>query len=234
MKRLVISGLITFCTFFFLNPSLSQAKVYLDQTYDVVIDVGHGGIDGGTSFNEFLEKDINLAVGVKLYEALKSKPYHVGITRIRDYALSDDSQNRRVRGRHTIDLNQRKLIADALEPRVFISLHVNWSKNNQRRGPLVIYQASEESYALAHIMQAHLNEFYGVKKKAIRGNSYFLMKHLDMPSVIVELGYISNEKDRSIITESNTQDQLVQAIVYAIDEYFLLYPTNERSQYETE
>lgn len=222
---------IIFILFFSFSPRVCHAFVHIDKTYDVVIDIGHGGIDGGTSYENYLEKDINLAIGIKLYEELKKRSYHVGVTRLNDYALSDDNREKRVRGRHIADLRQRKLIADALEPRTFISLHVNWAKNSKRRGPIVIYQASAKSYSLARIVQSHLNEFYGVNNKVMRGNSYFLLKHLEMPSIIVELGFISNAEDRSILTDEWKQEELVRAIVEAFEEYLLLYPTNERSQY---
>ncbi|OIJ09357.1 hypothetical protein BKP35_16970 [Anaerobacillus arseniciselenatis] len=111
-----------------------------------------------------------------------------------------------------------------INPKIFISLHVNWSKNKNLRGPVVIYQVSGESYHIAQIIQDHLNNYYGIKKPILKGNPYFLMKKLDMPSTIVELGYISNHKDFKILTEESSQDELVAAIVSAIEEYFLLYP----------
>ncbi|NEU29552.1 N-acetylmuramoyl-L-alanine amidase [bacterium LRH843] len=216
-----------------MNPVIVGADSHFNEAYDVIIDVGHGGIDGGTSFNEFLEKDINLAIGIKLYEELKKRSFNVGITRIRDNALSDDSWKPHLRSRHVIDLKQRELIADSLKPKIFVSLHVNWSKNKHRRGPVVVYQASEASFSLAHVLQSHLNEFYGVKKNILRGNSYFLMKHLEMPSVIIEMGYLSNHKDRTIMIEEHTQDQLVHALVQAIEEYFLIYPVIESDEHES-
>ncbi|MGO4889887.1 N-acetylmuramoyl-L-alanine amidase [Anaerobacillus sp. MEB173] len=190
---------------------------------DVVIDVGHGGIDGGTSSSGVLEKDINLEVGLKLFNELNKKSFNVGITRINDATLSDESQFTNL-SRHMRDLKQRMIIANTLKPRVFISLHVNWSKNKKRRGPVIIYQVSEKSLQLAHLVQGHLNEYYGVNKNPFKGNPYFLMKHLDMPSIIVELGYLSNSKDFGILTDEESQGELVDAMVRAVEEYFMLYP----------
>ncbi|MCD8502381.1 MAG: N-acetylmuramoyl-L-alanine amidase [Bacillaceae bacterium] len=117
-----------------------------------------------------------------------------------------------------------------INPKIFLSLHVNWSKNNNRRGPVIIYQVSGESYHLAQIIQDHLNNYYGMKKSIRKGDPYFLMKKLDMPSIIVELGYISNGNDFKILTEEETQDELVSAIVEAIEEYFLLYPVENEEK----
>nr|WP_245204073.1 N-acetylmuramoyl-L-alanine amidase [Ammoniphilus resinae] len=178
------------------------------ETYDVIIDVGHGGVDGGTSVKTILEKDINLAIGKKFYEKLQEQSFNVGITRLQDYALSDDSPFLHMRSRHQKDLTQRKLIADTLNPKIFVSLHVNWAKNQKRRGPVVIYQASEKSYTLSQVIQQHLNQFYGTRKAPIKGNTYYLMKHLDMPSIIVEMGYISNPKDLQMLMDEETQEKI--------------------------
>ncbi len=223
MIRTFIS-VLTVCYFLIAVPSPTHAQSIVEPTYDIVIDVGHGGIDGGTSSSDLLEKDINFAIGVKLFHALLHKSYYVGITRIQDYALSDDSSNLLVRSRHIRDLKQRKLIADTLQPKLFISLHVNWSKNKNARGPVVIYQASEASYMLAHTIQTHLNELYGLKKVPQKGDSYFLMKHLEMPSVIVEMGFLSNAKDKDFLSSAHNQELLVEALIRGIGEYFSIYP----------
>ncbi len=228
VHKLKLPTLLSVLILFFLPLQTASAQPNLTR-FDVIIDVGHGGVDGGTSENGVLEKDINLAVGTKLFDELKQKSYRVGITRLHDYSLSKDSPYPGL-SRHLRDLKQRKLIADVINPKIFISLHVNWSKNKKRRGPVVIYQVSGESYHLAQIIQDRLNNYYGMKKTILKGKPYFLMQKLDMPSIIVELGYISNHRDFKILTEESSQDELVAAIVSAIEEYFLLYPAeNEPS-----
>jgi len=58
----------------------------------ILIDAGHGGIDGGTSYKQFLEKDINLEIGRRLYVVLRSHGYRAILNRTGDYALSDDNR----------------------------------------------------------------------------------------------------------------------------------------------
>ncbi len=218
MKKYVLAFLLFML--FAWNPSVNAYP----ERFDVIIDVGHGGIDGGTvSPNNLLEKDLNLQFGKKLYHKLMDQGYNVGITRIHDYALSDDSRLA-IRSRHLRDLTQRKLIADALKPKLFISIHMNAAAKKSRRGPIVIYQASEKSYAVAQLLQQHLNEVYKIEKWPMKGKSYFLMKHLEMPSVIVEVGYMSNPKDLAMLTDEAVQKRLIDAMAHSIGEYFLLYP----------
>lgn len=216
------AGCVIFAVFCLL-PAWAGAQSYPER-FDVVIDVGHGGIDGGTSAHGLLEKDLNLQIGKKLYKRLVEQGYNVGITRIHDYALSEDSRLQYIKSRHLRDLTQRKLIADALNPKLFISVHMNWSNSRRVHGPLVIYQASQKSYSLSQLLQQHLNDLYHVEKKPIRGNAYFLMKHLDMPSVIVELGYLSNSKDLAKVVDQKFQQEVADTLTHAIEEYFLLYP----------
>lgn len=224
MNRLVNFTLVLSLFCFLAFPASVKSDANIDNSYDMIIDVGHGGIDGGTSAHGILEKDINLAIGLKLYEALKKKGFAIGITRMDDYALSDDSSFHFLKSRHRRDLEQRKLIADTLRPTLFLSIHVNWSKNKHTRGPLVIYQPNEASFHLAQIIQDHLNMYYGVEKSPLKGKSYFLMKMLEIPSVIIELGYLSNDQDMAILTEEHTQDQLVNRLVQALSDYFILFP----------
>lgn len=217
----MIFFLFVYIIFYFI-PQPVQAQI-VPQPVDIIIDVGHGGIDGGTSTGDILEKDINLAIGAKLYKVLQKQSYHVGITRLHDYALSDDSLFKHL-SRHKRDLNQRKLIAETLKPKLFISLHVNWSKNANVRGPMVIYQPNHASFIVAQFMQHHLNELYGTSNKPMKGTPYFLMKSLEMPSIIVEMGYISNPQDLNMLLKEESQNQLVLKMAQAINDYLLLNP----------
>lgn len=219
--KMVVYTLVLALSFAVFPQMATHAESFY-APYDVVLDIGHGGVDGGTSRDGVFEKDINLAIGKKLYDALRREKVVVGITRLHDYALSEDSKLN-IRSRHSKDLNQRKLIADALQPKLFISLHVNWSEQGLK-GPLVIYQPDYKSFVLAQTMQRHLNTWYESQKKAVRGRKYFILKNIKQPSVIVEMGYMSRYRDFRLLTEEKSQDELVAAMVSAIKEYLLIYP----------
>ncbi|HJV46234.1 MAG TPA: N-acetylmuramoyl-L-alanine amidase [Bacillota bacterium] len=193
--------------------------------YDVIIDIGHGGVDPGTFKGNILEKDINLAIGKKLYEILQRESLNVGVTRLNDYALSDDSPFNHIKSRHSKDLKQRELIAESLGPKVFLSLHVNWSNSGRERGPYVIYQPTNQSYALAHLIQEQLNKVYGMSNPPVKGRSYFLIKNIELPSVIIEMGFLSSPHDTNFLLDPKKQEQISEAIAHAVKEYLLLYPT---------
>jgi N-acetylmuramoyl-L-alanine amidase len=203
--------------------SKADASGLLDR-YDVVIDVGHGGVDPGTFKGTILEKDINLSIGKKLYQCLRKESLIVGVTRLNDYALSDDIPFTHVKSRHSKDLMQRKLIAESLHPKLFISLHVNWSNNPRARGAYVIYQPTNQSYTLASLLQHHLNQVFKEENPPVKGRSYFLIKKIELPTVIVEMGYLSNPQDTRLLLDPKKQEQIAVAISQAVKEYLLLYP----------
>ncbi|WP_438444364.1 N-acetylmuramoyl-L-alanine amidase [Gorillibacterium sp. sgz5001074] len=212
----------------------SQASAAIPSTprTDIVIDVGHGGIDGGTSYGKILEKDINLAVGKELFPLLGKKRILTGITRMSDYALSDDRVSKG--SRHRRDLAQRVEIANRLAPSIFISLHVNWTSSKAKSGPLVIYRKGHEpSKQVATRLQASLNKLYGVETKPEPGKKYYLLKHTKMPAVIIEMGYMSNSTDRALLTDPGFQKRLAAAIAQALEtslkeDHVAHHPTSRR------
>lgn len=221
MKRfcLLISLLLCLCAAgsdayaFAGNPLLPYA--------DVLIDVGHGGVDSGAKFGKYEEKDMNLAISKKTYKLLQKKGYRVAINRTEDYALSQDNKWS-WGGRHRKDLAQRSGIANTIKPRMMLSMHINWSGKSNRRGPLVFHQNQSESILLANLLQASLNRVYGSAEPPILGRKYFVLRNTKCPAVIVELGFISNKADRKLLSSSHHQAKLAEAVARAVDQYFAM------------
>jgi len=193
----------------------------------IVIDPGHGGIDGGASFNNLLEKDINLDVALKLKGMVEKEGANVIMTRKKDTAL--DHLNKKSEYRHKRDLIARVDIINNSRPDIFLSLHVNAEKSSPKiAGPMVFYYYdSIKSRQLAQYLQKKLEDVYikaghTVPKRKPYGNtSLFILKNTRAPGAIVEMGFITNAKDRQLLTTKDFQNQITQAMVLAIKEYFL-------------
>lgn len=225
MKQIfsIILSLLCLCTAT-VPASASSGNPLLPEA-DVLIDVGHGGIDSGAMFGKVEEKHMNLAISKKTYKALKKKGYKVVINRTTDYALSDDN-HWSYGNRHRKDLAQRAGIANTLKPKVMLSLHINWSGKPQRRGPIVIYQNQSDSILLANLLQQSLNRVYGSHELPMLGKKYFVLRNTKCPAVIVELGFISNRTDRKLLNDAHHQAKLADAISSAIDQYFsMIHPS---------
>lgn len=185
----------------------------------VIIDVGHGGIDGGAHHGALLEKDINLAIASKLYLLLRSQGIPAVMNRTGDYALSDDNRWHRTRSRHRRDLSQRKGLTDEIGSELLVSLHVNWASNRGKRGPLVLHQSTGESALLAFCLQDALNRQQQTAFLPREGRPFYLLRGVEQPSVIVEMGFISNEADRAMLMDARRQLEIAQAIASGIRQY---------------
>lgn len=231
MKKYFIVTLVIMIVILFLLPAraflnlvgLRMIKPLTNKT--IVLDPGHGGIDGGTSYGDILEKNINLIIGLKLKEELTKKGATVIMTREIDDSLDDHIANGG--SRHREDLNARVNIVNENNADIFVSLHVNSTKNNKRIGPIVFYnEGDEESIKLAEYIQDYLNSLSAYNKvdinvkHSITSGNYFTLKNISIPGVIVEMGFISNEVDREHLINDEHQDEIIKKIARSIVDYF--------------
>jgi N-acetylmuramoyl-L-alanine amidase len=185
----------------------------------VIIDVGHGGIDGGASSADILEKDINLAIARRLYTILRSQNIPAVLNRTGDYALSEDNRWHITRSRHRKDLSQRQQLTEEIESDLLVSLHVNWSKKPSQRGPLVLHQSNGESNLLALCIQDSLNRQQKTDFLPREGKTFYLLRRVQQPAVIVEMGFISSSSDRAMLTDPKRQEEVANAIASGIWQY---------------
>ncbi|MFB9275948.1 N-acetylmuramoyl-L-alanine amidase family protein [Cohnella cellulosilytica] len=191
---------------------------------DVLIDAGHGGIDGGTHWNGILEKDINLAISRKLYLLLRARGLKVVLNRTGDYALSDDNRWHLTRSRHRRDLSQRLGLSGEVGASLYVSIHVNWSPKRANRGPLVIHQHEGRSAMLAMFIQDSLNRQQKRFRLPQAASQYYLLNQVQAPSVIVETAFLSDPGDRAMLTSLPGQNRIAAAIASGIITYRLCSP----------
>jgi len=192
-------------------------------TADVIIDAGHGGIDGGTFEGDILEKNINLDIARKVYLLLRKSGIRAVLNRNGDYALSDDNRWLLKRSRHTRDLSQRSQLSKEIHAQIVISLHVNWSKNKTARGPLVLHQNEGQSALLAACIQDSLNQQQHTRKHPEIGKPFYLLNVVKQPAVIIEMGFISNVEDRKHLIEPQYQMKTADAIASGVRNYLLIH-----------
>ncbi|CAM4307016.1 N-acetylmuramoyl-L-alanine amidase family protein [Paenibacillus tarimensis] len=189
---------------------------------EILIDVGHGGIDSGTSWNSVLEKDINLAIASRLYLLLRSHHINAVMNRTGDYALSEENRWHYTRSRHRKDLSQRKQLSEEIPVTAFVSLHVNWSSSAAAHGPVVIHQPEGRSAILAASIQNTLNAQQQMSRNPHASRTYFLLRRVKCPAVIVETGFLSNDRDRGILTNPRQQQRIAEAICSGIRQYMIM------------
>lgn len=185
----------------------------------VLIDAGHGGIDGGTFSGDILEKDINLTIAKKLYLLLRSQGIVTVLNRTGDYALSDDNRWHISSSRHRRDLSQRRQLTEEIQTELLVSLHVNWTKDRSEHGPLVLHQDKGESALLAFCIQDALNRQQHTAYLPREGEPFYLLRRVQQPAVIVEMGFLSNDGDRAMLTDPLMQNRIAAAIASGIRQY---------------
>lgn len=178
----------------------------------VVIDAGHGGVDGGVKYDDLVEKAINLDLSNRLKTKLELQGYKVIMTRTSDAALSDDKK---------ADMQARKDIIQKARPDIMVSIHVNNFTSDYRRGAQVFYDDTNHNRDVAERMQSvlntYINERYSGRNdlKAL-GGDYFITKCTKYPSIIVETAFMSNAADRQLLKSEQYKEDICDAIMKGI------------------
>lgn len=178
----------------------------------VVLDPGHGGIDGGTHWEErILEKDLTLQIARRMEALLAASGYRVVLTRTGDYALAPGYDEESVRR----DLEERVRITRETGAVVLVSLHVNAVSDPSVRGPIVFYQDGDEAgRRLARQIQSALNAVFpaGARNEALPAD-FFLLAKAGRPSVLIEFAFLTNPEDRQLLVTPAGQQRLAAAAV---------------------
>ena len=184
----------------------------------VVLDPGHGGRDPGkVGAQGEQEKDINLAISLKVKERLEKDGMEVVMTREKDVMLADeDASNKKLE-----DLNNRIRIINERQPAVAASIHQNSYSDASVKGAQVFYFThSDKGKQAAEAMQKELLEFDQENTRKIKANdTYYLLKKTEVPTVIVECGFLSCPEEAALLTDEAYQKKLAEAIAKGIESW---------------
>lgn len=170
----------------------------------IVIDAGHGGHDNGTSFAKWNEKDIVEQISKKIFE--QNDPSKVEIVLLRD---TDNF----------ISLSDRVNKINELNPNLVISLHINANATLNASG-IEAYVSEKNNNHLASkehaekLVKAIAND--NLKSRGVKPANFFILKNSKCPSVVLDLGFISNENDRNYITSEEGQKEIASNIIKSI------------------
>lgn len=182
----------------------------------VVIDAGHGGIDPGkVGIHGELEKDINLEIALKCKEYLEQQQIEVIMTREQDGGLYRESDS----NKKIVDMKNRVSIIEEKKPDLAVSIHQNSYSTENVSGPQVFYyRDSLQGKKMAQIMQNQLNETLMPQKSRVEkdNHTYYLLKKTSVPIVIVECGFLSNDREASLLASNNYQERVAWAIYLGI------------------
>lgn len=173
----------------------------------IVVDPGHGGNDNGTTGSSFatLEKTINLQVSLMLRNMLESAGAKVIMTRPDDRKLT---------------LQQRVDVAIQNKADIFVSVHHNWIDNPQTNGTIVFYYSQGNSSKLASLVQNEIVKTANYKDLQSRYGNYYVLRENPVPSILVEVGFLSNYTEEIRLRSEKQQQLAAEGIYKGIVQYF--------------
>jgi len=190
----------------------------------ILLDAGHGGEDGGAvGVGGLVEKDLNLAVTLKLDSFLRAMGYETIMTRTTDTDLHD-SAAAGLRERKTTDIHNRFHMMEALPAGgLFVSIHMNKFGQASARGTQVFYSKNNpESIVLAEsIQQSVVRLLQPENHRQVKpaGDSIYLLFNAQKPAVLVECGFISNPGEAARLQEDGYQNALAFAVGCGVLDY---------------
>lgn len=179
----------------------------------VVIDSGHGGDDPGKiGINNALEKDINLQIAKKVRNLLEKQKIKVVMTRENEESLKSSKVE---------DLKARVNLLNETKPVLAVSIHQNSYPEESVHGAQVFYFThSTEGERAAKVLQNALLEIDPENHRQAKANdTYYMLKKTEAPTVIVECGFLSNQKEAEQLCDNAYQKQVAQAIAKGITDY---------------
>ncbi|MTV48376.1 AMIN domain-containing protein [Heliobacillus mobilis] len=195
-----------------IKYTISQTATGISVDFDrkalrIIIDPGHGGKDTGAIGNAGVqEKDVVLSVSLKLASALKA----MGIETI--LIRSDDT---------FVELEDRAELSHDKAPDLFLSIHVNSADSPEAHGTETWYRYDE--YAdLASVFEKDLAVGLGRTDRGIKKGNLWVLKPEEVPSILVELAFVSNGEEEALLKSQDFQNKAVSGIVKGIRDYFKL------------
>lgn len=185
----------------------------------VVIDAGHGGRDPGkVGIEGQLEKDINLAIALRLKEYLEASDVDVILTREDDNRLYPEGE----RNKKMSDMKKRCQIIEKAAPDLVVSIHQNsYHEESVSGGQVFYYKNSQKGKTLAEILQKRFNYVLGEKnsRQAKANGNYYLLLHVKPPIAIVECGFLSNRAEAAKLQDEVYQDRMAWTVHMGIMEF---------------
>lgn len=187
----------------------------------IVLDPGHGGPDGGAGYGDAEEKDIALAIALKLRDYLQEQGALVIMTREEDKDLAAED-TRGLSRRKAEDLRKRLQMINESDADLFVSIHLNAITSSRWRGAQTFYfPRYPENERAAKFIQAELRRnLENTHRKARPIRNVYIMEHAKRPGVLVEAGFLSNPAERAELKTSKYQNKVAASIYKGILRYF--------------
>lgn len=179
--------------------------------YKVAIDAGHGGTDpGAIGVNGTKEKDIVLAISLKLGDILVENGVEVVYTRTSDNPTWLNNKDTR--------LQTRVDIANNAKVDYFVSIHANSISGSPTTSGIETFYDRDKTNGipLATNIQKQLIQEFGAKDRGVKSSGLFVVKYTTAPSALIELEFLSNPDKEKLLKDPVYQQRYAEAIARGI------------------
>lgn len=207
------------------------------HNFTVVLDAGHGGVDGGTQGDGVLEKDLSLAITRQVEKRLAEMGVRTVVTR------RDDTY---------ISLDRRVDLANRYQGDAFVSIHLNADATSAETAGLETYYCSRKrlgdiirlrerlglprnevlrdrrSEWLAEILHKGIHTATGAEDRGTRDSNYVVVMNSECPSVLIECGYLTNSAEARRLQDEAYQAKIATAIAGGVRKFLLAARMNPR------
>ncbi|WP_309123468.1 N-acetylmuramoyl-L-alanine amidase CwlD [Paenibacillus sp.] len=224
--KLITMGLMVALIVVVFTNQLPAAKTWTYWTLPlsgktIVLDPGHGGADGGAKSADGLwEKDVTLNISMYLKDYLQQAGANVVMTRDTDTDLAAAGTKGFSR-RKTEDLKERAAIVRETKPDLFLSVHLNAIPQPQWYGPQTFYTMNhKDNAAIAWFIQEELRtSVVETHRQSKRIRNIFILDRSEVPTALVEVGFLSNAAEAANLGKTEYQKQLAAAIYRGLLRY---------------
>jgi N-acetylmuramoyl-L-alanine amidase len=181
----------------------------------VVLDSGHGGSDSGAIGPTGLrECDVALAISLELEKLIQAAGHECLLTRVRDTDVSHPGAPGEV------ELGARCEVANEWGADLFISIHCDAFTNPAAQGTTTYYmRGSEQGRQFAEVVHGHLVNAIQRQDRGVREAGFYVLKHTNMPAILVEVAFISNPTEEKLLNSPNFRYNIARSLLDGILDY---------------
>lgn len=186
----------------------------------IIIDAGHGGVDGGAvSCTGVYESKINLDIALRLNDLFHLLGYDTKMIRTTDISVYTYGES--IGAKKASDLKERVRIVNETQNSILLSIHQNYFSDGRYSGAQMFYANAGDSKNLAKLLQSGFSETVnkGSDRQAKRAEGIYLMKHIKKTGVLIECGFLSNSREEALLRNAAYQKKICAVIATVCSSY---------------
>ena len=166
----------------------------------IVLDPGHGGMDGGACWGGVREKNLTLMIAQRVESVLRARGFRTAMTRRSD---------------RTVSLGARAAVANGYRSAMLVSIHCNADPRHQARGIETFYTGGA-GYRLARSIHSRLDARTATPDRGVKRKGLTVLARSRCAAALVECGFMTSPSERRLLVTAAYQKRIAQAIADGI------------------